>query len=55
MICCGPVEGELASRRYGDAVRLETAHDCPEEILTYLLGQFSLSADDLYKVSGPSI
>jgi polyphosphate kinase len=32
------VEGELASRRYGDAVRLETAHDCPEEILTYLLG-----------------
>jgi polyphosphate kinase len=47
------VEGELASRRYGDAVRLETAHDCPEEILTYLLGQFGLSADDLYKVSGP--
>src|SRR3984893_12455902 len=47
------VEGELASRRYGDAVRLETAHDCPEEILTYLRGQFSLSADDLYKVSGP--
>jgi polyphosphate kinase len=47
------VEGELASRRYGDAVRLETAHDCPEEILTYLLEQFALSADDLYKVSGP--
>jgi polyphosphate kinase len=47
------VEGELASRRYGDAVRLETAHDCPEEILTYLLGQFALSSDDLYKVSGP--
>jgi polyphosphate kinase len=47
------VEGELASRRYGDAVRLETAHDCPDEILTYLLGQFALSHDDLYKVSGP--
>src|SRR5579859_366636 len=47
------VEGELASRRFGDAVRLETAHDCPDEILTYLLGQFSLAADDLYKVSGP--
>ena len=46
------VEGELASRRFGDAVRLETAHDCPEEILTYLLGQFGLAADDLYKVSG---
>ena len=47
------VEGELASRRYGDAVRLETAHDCPEEILSYLLEQFALTSDDLYKVSGP--
>ena len=47
------VEGELASRRYGDAVRLETAHDCPDEILSYLSGQFALTADDLYKVSGP--
>jgi polyphosphate kinase len=47
------VQGELASRRYGDAVRLEVAHDCPEEILTYLLDQFGLTGDDLYKVSGP--
>jgi len=47
------VQGELASRRYGDAVRLETAHDCPDEILAYLLQQFDLGADDLYKVSGP--
>jgi polyphosphate kinase len=47
------VEGELASRRYGDAVRLETAHDCPDEILSYLLVQFGLGADDLYKVLGP--
>ena len=47
------VEGELASRRYGDAVRLETAHDCPEEILTYLSEQFALTADDVYKVPGP--
>jgi polyphosphate kinase len=46
------VEGELASRRFGDAVRLETAHDCPDDILTYLLGQFGLTGDDLYKVSG---
>ncbi|HME40377.1 MAG TPA: polyphosphate kinase 1, partial [Steroidobacteraceae bacterium] len=46
------VEGELASRRFGDAVRLETAHDCPDEILRYLLGQFGLTGEDLYKVSG---
>jgi polyphosphate kinase len=47
------VEGELASRRYGDAVRLETAHDCPEEILTYLRDQFALTANDVYRVAGP--
>jgi polyphosphate kinase len=47
------VEGELASRRYGDAVRLETPHDCPDEILKFLLEQFALTAEDLYKVSGP--
>src|SRR5579862_7545542 len=47
------VEGELASRRYGDTVRLETDHDCPDEILSYLLEQFALTPDDLYKVSGP--
>jgi polyphosphate kinase len=46
------VEGELASRRFGDAVRLETAHDCPDEILSFLLAQFGLTGDDLYKVSG---
>ncbi|MDE2304891.1 MAG: polyphosphate kinase 1 [Gammaproteobacteria bacterium] len=47
------VEGELASRRYGDAVRLETAHDCPDEILSYLLAQFTLGTQDLYRVPGP--
>jgi polyphosphate kinase len=47
------VEGELASRRYGDAVRLETAHDCPEEILKSLLDQFALTERDLYRVPGP--
>jgi polyphosphate kinase len=47
------VEGELASRRYGDAVRLETAHDCPRDILEVLLGQFSLTEADLYRVPGP--
>jgi len=47
------VEGELASRRYGDAVRLETAHDCPEEILSFLGNQFALTSDDLYRVAGP--
>jgi polyphosphate kinase len=47
------VEGELGSRRYGDAVRLEVAHDCPENIYNYLLSKFELDQNDLYKVDGP--
>ncbi len=47
------VEGELGSRRYGDAVRLEAAHDCPEAICQYLLDKFNLTEQDLYQVDGP--
>ncbi len=47
------MEGELASRRYGDAVRLEVAHNCPEQMIDYLLEQFELGRDDLYQVNGP--
>ena len=31
------LEGELASRRYGDGVRLEVARGCPEELTGHLL------------------
>src|SRR5215831_10959752 len=47
------VEGELAHRRYGDAVRLETSADCPEDIASFLLKHFALTQDDLYQVNGP--
>jgi polyphosphate kinase len=47
------LEGELPSRRYNDAVRLEVADNCPEEIMNFLLDQFKLSDDALYKVNGP--
>ncbi len=47
------LEGELASRKYGDAVRLEVTNACPEELITYLLQQFSLHAVDVYRVNGP--
>ena len=47
------LEGELASRRYGDSVRLEVANNCPDELVSYLLQQFGLSAVDLYRVNGP--
>jgi polyphosphate kinase len=47
------IEGELASRRYGDAVRLETRNDCPAHLRDFLLERFELSVDDHYAVDGP--
>ncbi|MES1944618.1 polyphosphate kinase [Salinisphaera sp. PC39] len=47
------VAGELPSRRYGDAVRLEVAHNCPAHMTEYLLERFMLDADALYQVDGP--
>ncbi len=47
------VQGELASRRDGDAVRLEVSSECPEETSAFLLRQFQLGMDDFYAVNGP--
>ncbi len=47
------LEGELSSRRYGDAVRLEVAQDCPDELETFLTAQFNLTRDEVYRCSGP--
>lgn len=47
------VQGELASRRYGDAVRLEVSSDCPADTAKFLLRQFELSEEDFYAVPGP--
>ncbi|HUG73302.1 MAG TPA: RNA degradosome polyphosphate kinase, partial [Steroidobacteraceae bacterium] len=42
------LEGELAHRRYGASVRLETSIDCPEDVADFLLQQFTLGRPDLY-------
>jgi polyphosphate kinase len=47
------LEGELAHRRYGAAVRLETSRDCPDDMIHFLLNQFALSDVDLYRMPGP--
>jgi polyphosphate kinase len=47
------LEGELAQRRYGAAVRLETAANCPAELVQFLLQQFALGPQDCYPVPGP--
>jgi polyphosphate kinase len=47
------LEGELPSRRYGDAVRLEVADNCPEKLAKFLLQKFELRDGDLFQVNGP--
>lgn len=47
------LEGELAHRRYGAAVRLEVSRDCPPDLDSFLMRQFALGAVDFYEVSGP--
>jgi polyphosphate kinase len=47
------LQGELPQRHFGDAVRLEVADNCSEPMAEFLLQQFELSRDDLYRVHGP--
>jgi polyphosphate kinase len=47
------LQGELHARRYGDAVRLEVAYDCPEPLVEFLRQQFELLPTDIYKCEGP--
>lgn len=47
------LEGELAYRDFGDAVRLEVAHNCPEHMTRFLLEMHKLGPESLYQVNGP--
>lgn len=47
------LQGELNSRRFGRAVRLEVTENCPSHIYDYLLEEFDLHEEQLYKVAGP--
>ena len=47
------LQGELPQRHFGDAVRLEVADLCSADVSNFLLQQFNLSPDDLYRVNGP--
>ena len=47
------LEGELPSRRFSHAVRLEVADNCPDHLSDFLLQKFELQKDDMYRVSGP--
>lgn len=47
------LRGELLSRRFGDAVRLEVADNCPEELVRFLLAEYGLTEAECYRVAGP--
>jgi polyphosphate kinase len=47
------LKGELLHRHFGDAVRLEVAEGVSQSTVDFLLQQFNLGADDLYRVDGP--
>ena len=47
------LEGELHQRRFGDAVRLEVADGCPEDMVKLLQHEFELAPADIYACNGP--
>jgi polyphosphate kinase len=47
------LQGELPQRHFGDAVRLEIADNCSPQIEELLRREFSLAAEDVYRVQGP--
>lgn len=47
------VEGELLTRHYGEAVRLEVGSACPAELTAFLRSQFKLAPEDIYACDGP--
>ena len=49
------LEGELENRRFGAKVRLEVTTYCPQPMVDYLLEEFGLSPEQLYRVNGLSL
>ncbi|MDT8372119.1 MAG: polyphosphate kinase 1 [Gammaproteobacteria bacterium] len=47
------ISDELAQRNYGDEVRLEIAHNCPEDMVEFLREQCGMHRDNVYLVNGP--
>jgi len=47
------LEGELPSRLYGEAIRLEVSENCPKRILKFLQDRFQIHEQYIYPVNGP--
>lgn len=47
------LQGELHSRRFGAATKLEVSLGCPKELTDFLLEHFNLSEEELFRLDGP--
>lgn len=47
------LQGELHSRRFGAATKLEVGKECPENLTNFLLQRFNLKEDALFRLDGP--
>ncbi|HSW13507.1 MAG TPA: polyphosphate kinase 1 [Solimonas sp.] len=47
------LEDVLSQRQWGDTVRLEVAHNCPEQMVNYLAEEMQLTPADIYSCNGP--
>jgi len=47
------IADELTLRNYGDEVRLEIAHNCPEDMVEFLRNECAMESDNVYLVNGP--
>ncbi|MCA1779639.1 MAG: polyphosphate kinase 1 [Xanthomonadaceae bacterium] len=47
------LEGELLERGFAEAVRLELASNCPDEVAKLLTSKFGLEESDVYRCDGP--
>ena len=47
------LQGELHSRRFGAATKLEVGKECPEDLTNFLLEHFNLVEEELFRLDGP--
>lgn len=47
------IRGELSSRNFSTAVRLEVPQECPNDIVNFLMERFGMESIDVYMVDGP--
>jgi polyphosphate kinase len=47
------LRGELHTRRFGAATKIEVGAECPEELTNFLLQRYNLTSEELYRLDGP--